>query len=257
MKRPAARPQSVIVSRTNNEMNNNWIALDDRCPLLPALFIGAVSRRNIQKLPTPEEFALYPDYIVGISHKYEGHAIQSASGVGLLLPLGVSPLNGPLVDVLRIFSGWNTDYFGVSDAARARNEKEGTPYTWSTRIAWETILAVLELKHPNLKGLKKDFYPKFRYVGGGAWDPLTEESRNNLNELIARFVKLPPVAEGSVEALIEFESTIEQSVMGWPCLSRKNPASCYPVVAEESLEALKTHLANFQISSFLLWENSD
>ncbi len=226
--------------------------------MLPALFIGAVSRdRTIQKLPTHEEFAHFPDYIVGISHQYAGHGIQGATGVGLLLPLGVSPLNGPLVDVLRIFSEWNTDYFGVGDSARARNEKEGAPGTWSTRFAWEAILVALESKYPTLKGLSRDFYSKFRYVGGGASDPLTQESRSNLNELIARFAKLPPVAEGSVEALIEFESSIEQAVMGWPCLSRKNPASCYPVVAEESLEALKTHLAHSQISSFLLWENSD
>lgn len=197
-----------------------------------------------KQLLTELDLAGFPDYIVGISHDYAGHSINTASGVGLLMPLGVSPINGPAVDVLRIFSEWNTEYFGLTGST-------------NTKLTWEAILTKLEFKYPQLKGLGQDFYSKFRDVGGGGWDPLSAESRGNLNKLLARFVKLPAIAEGSIEALVEFESTIEQTVMSWPCLSRKNPASCYPVVAPESLDALKNRLSNFRISSFLLWENSD
>jgi hypothetical protein len=209
------------------------------CALLPAFFLGYLNRSH--GAPLRVDPATLPATIVTISQTHSATAIDTAHGVGVLIPLMMTPLNGPLVDVLRMFGEFNHTYFGGHDGMMPDEE------------LLERMLDVFDVKYPHCRPMRQEIaaaYPKLVYP---EWD-LTEDARSSLSGLLAHFVDLPPIEDGSTSALIRFAGSLQDVVMGWPCINRNDFPSC-SIVTGDLIEEARASLPEF--ASYLLWENSD
>lgn len=224
---------AMTKSRTDRLLLNS-----DRCALLPALFVGEMCESVQDDSPVP-------GWITRIVHQYGGHGFSGAYGTGILLPLAMTPLNGPLVDILRLFGEYFDEYFGVVPGIKgidAYGDLDGLS------------LQCLLRKYPDLHPIRKELAELQGWFRAN-WDPLDDETRRRMEDLIGRFAKFPRIAGGKT-AMIEFSENIDEIIEGWLHFEREL-FPCFQIVTLEKLVKLRAVLPKENVKSFLLWENSD
>ncbi|TPW21934.1 MAG: hypothetical protein FD126_187 [Elusimicrobia bacterium] len=247
-----------------------WFEVEEKKDLLPALFLGSIQTWRGR----PEVFdsvrfdkstlAGAPRWLVPIAHEHSGHAISSAHGVGIIIPLRGSSFDRGFVEFLRTMSEGDDFGYPVERHMKAAMEAASAPddrtreeiYRNQLRDVFEFAAQKIEEKYPELKGVGSEFYPTYSSISPGSGGEIEPEARSGLDRLFARFGKLPPVAEGSVEALIALGSGREGDFVGLECLA--NPDGDARVkVTDKMLDELRMRLKGHRVGAFILWENSD
>lgn len=246
-----------------------FIEIEGREDILPAIFLGAIQTWNrhpdaYDAVPLKRSaLRSAPKWLNAIAHKHSGNAVSWARGVGLLIPLKGSSFDRGLVEILRTFSS-EGDYFGYpmeenekwqAALMEAKDDRSRMDvYRRQRKATFDFQMSKVEEKYPDLKGLGPDFFPTHEACLTS--DSIDADGRDGLNRLFARFGKLPPVSEGSMEALLVLGAENEMSFVGWDCLADLGSKKKVKVTPE-MLRELSKRLEGHRVGAYLLWENSD